>query len=293
MFFLNDYFEFFAIKSRSKAASSGAPFPEKILTGFTFNNVGFKYVNSEKWAVRNLNFNIHPNDQIAIVGENGSGKSTLVKLLLRLYDPSEGTIYLEGKNILEYNREEYFQKVSILFQDFGRYNLTAGLNIACGNIQHKDDHSVIRTAAKAGLADTIIEPLPAQYDQILGKVFANGVELSGGQWQRVGLSRAFMRKAALYVFDEPTSGLDPINEELVVSTILQHSRESMMIFVSHRLSAVRQARKIIVLKNGQVMEVGSHNELIESGKAYAALFKSQMESAKPLPEVDMDVVSNL
>ena len=206
--YLQDLFDFLAIESRIVADMNAKKIPEKIRNGFTFENVSFKYLNSEKWAIRNLSFHLNKGEKLALVGENGAGKTTLVKLLARLYEPSEGRILLDGIDLREYNLIDLRKNIGIIFQDFIRFQMKAGDNIAIGNIGLREEIPIIKEAAKKSLADTVIHQLPEEYEQILGKRFAGGVELSGGQWQKVALARAYMRKAQLLILDEPTSALD-------------------------------------------------------------------------------------
>ena len=206
--YLRDFFEFFYIEPKIKLSPNPLPFPKPIKLGFVFENVGFKYTNADNWANRHLSFTLHPGEKLALVGENGAGKTTLVKLLARLYDPTEGRIMLDGKDLREYEITELRSNVGIIFQDYLRYQMTFAQNIAAGNINEQFNRPLIETSAQKSLADKLAEKFPAAYDQQLGKRFAGGVELSGGEWQKVALARAYMRDAQLLILDEPTSALD-------------------------------------------------------------------------------------
>ncbi len=206
--YLSDFFEFFEIKSRIVLSPKPRPFPKPIQHGFTFENVGYKYSNSETWANRHLNFTLHVGEKLALVGENGAGKTTLVKLLARLYEPTEGRILLDGYDLRDYDINDLRLQIGIIFQDYLRYQMTIAQNIATGNIDEKENHELIVTSAQQSLADLIVAKLPHKYDQQLGRRFNEGVELSGGEWQKVALARAYMRDAQLMILDEPTAALD-------------------------------------------------------------------------------------
>ncbi|RZM27087.1 MAG: ABC transporter ATP-binding protein [Pedobacter sp.] len=275
--YLSDFFEFFEIKPRLLPPLNPRPFPKEILTGFTFENVGFKYIHSERWANRHLNFSLRPGEKLALVGENGAGKSTLVKLLSRLYDPTEGRILLEGYDLKEYDLTELRQHVGIIFQDFLRYQMTFSQNIAAGNIDKQDDHELIRIAATQSLADELSKKLPGGYDQMLGKRFAEGVELSGGEWQKIAIARAYMRDAELLILDEPTSALDARAEYEVFQRFTELTKGRSAVLISHRFSTVRMADRILVLEKGEMAEIGSHTELLAKGGRYAELFNLQAQ----------------
>ncbi|MBC7567871.1 MAG: ABC transporter ATP-binding protein, partial [Pedobacter sp.] len=206
--YLNDFLEFFEIKPRISIAGKPLPFPNPIKQGFVFEDVGFKYHNSELWANRHLSFSLHPGEKLALVGENGAGKTTLVKLLARLYDPTEGRILLDGHDLKQYAIEDLRFNLGIIFQDYLRYQMTLSQNIAVGNIIEIDNEHLIKRAAKESLADSVAKKLPGHYEQWLGRRFNNGVELSGGEWQKVALARAYMKDAQLLILDEPTAALD-------------------------------------------------------------------------------------
>jgi len=273
--YLRDFFDFFEIKPKIKTIIHPLPFPTVIRKGFTFENVGFRYLNSDRWANRHLNFTLHPGEKLALVGENGAGKTTLVKLLARLYDPTEGRILLDGVDLREYDIADLRLNVGVIFQDYLRYQMTFAQNIAVGNIIEQHNRHLIEASAKRSLADTVAAKLAGAYDQQLGKRFAQGVELSGGEWQKVALARAYMRDAQLIILDEPTSALDARAEYLVFERFAELTRGKSAILISHRFSTVRMADRILVLENGELIEIGSHSELIEKGGRYAELFNLQ------------------
>lgn len=273
--FLSDFFEFFDIQPKIHNSQQPRPFPDPIQSGFTFENVGFQYLNSDRWANRNLNFTLHPAEKLALVGENGAGKSTLVKLLARLYDPTEGRILLDGYDLKEYDLTELRQHIGIIFQDFLRYQMTFSQNIAAGNIDEKENEELIRASARQSLADELAQRLHNGYNQMLGKRFSEGVELSGGEWQKVAIARAYMRDAQLLILDEPTSALDARAEYQVFERFTELTRGKMAVLISHRFSTVRMADRIVVLDKGEIVEIGSHQELLGKGGRYAELFQLQ------------------
>lgn len=273
--FLRDFFEFFQIKPKLSVTDNPRPFPNPILEGFTFENVGFKYYNSENWANRHLNFTLHAGEKLALVGENGAGKTTLVKLLVRLYDPTEGRILLDGYDLREYDIKQLRAGVGIIFQDYLKYQMTAAENISIGNISELNNRDLIIKSAKQSLANLVIERLPNKYEQVLGRHFNNGIELSGGEWQKIALARAYMRNAQLMVLDEPTAALDARAEYEVFERFSELTKDKSAILISHRFSTVRMANRILVLEKGEIKEIGSHNELLVQGGRYAELFHLQ------------------
>ncbi len=273
--YLQDFFDFFHLKPRIKRETNAPPFPNPIRQGFTFENVGFKYRNAEKWAIRNLNFTLHAGEKLALVGENGAGKTTLVKLLSRLYDPTEGRILLDGVDLREYDPADLRREIGVIFQDFVRFQMTAGTNIAIGRIEEKENQPRIQTSAQQSLADSVIAKLPDGYDQVIGRRFNKGVDLSGGEWQKIALGRAYMRDAQLLILDEPTAALDARAEHEVFQRFAELTKGKTAVLISHRFSTVRMADRILVIENGQFVEMGSHQELLAKGDRYAELFRLQ------------------
>lgn len=277
---IKDYFDFLNIKPITKVKESFRPFPKPILFGFSFQDVGFRYNGSDKWIIRHLNFSISPKEKLAIVGENGAGKTTITKLLCRLYDPSEGTIYLDGHDIKEYNPDELRKEIGIIFQDFNRYQMTIADNIAVGKIEQRDNLEMIKHSAVNGMADKFIDKLPSGYRQHVGKRYAHGIELSGGQWQKLALSRTFMRDAQLVILDEPSASLDPKTEYELFQRYIKHTQDKMVVLISHRFSNVRIADRIIVLDKGVCAEIGTHSELMAKRGIYADMFNLQAQGYK-------------
>ena len=276
--YLQDFFDFFQITPRIVRPTVGQavrPFPRPIRQGFTFEEVGFKYKNAEKWALRHLSFELHAGEKLALVGENGAGKTTLVKLLARLYDPSEGRILLDGHDLREYDPAELRQEIGVIFQDFVRFQLPAGQNLAVGRIEERTNQPRIEQAAHQSLADSVIAKLPLGYDQMIGRRFNGGVDLSGGEWQKIALGRAYMREAQLLILDEPTAALDARAEYEVFERFKELTQSKTAVLISHRFSTVRMADRILVVEHGRVQEIGSHEELLAKGGRYAELFQLQ------------------
>jgi ATP-binding cassette subfamily B protein len=273
--YLNDLFSFFEVQPEIHSPEVPLPFPKPIRSGFVFENVGFRYPGADRWAVRNLSFVLKSGEVIALVGENGAGKTTLVKLLARLYDPDEGRILLDGRDLKDYDLDALRGNMGVIFQDFVRYNLSAGDNIAVGRIDARDDQERIEKSAARSLADEIIVKLPAGYDQMIGKRFRNGVELSGGEWQKVAIARAYMREADVLILDEPTAALDARSEFEVFQRFKELSAGKTAVLISHRFSSVRMADRILVLADGRVEASGTHEELISENGRYAELFELQ------------------
>lgn len=273
--YLNDFLEFFEIKPKITVAANPLPFPNPIKQGFTFENVGFQYHNSEIWANRHLSFILRPGEKLALVGENGAGKTTLVKLLARLYDPTEGRILLDGIDLKAYAIEDLRSNLGIIFQDYLRYQMTLSQNIAVGNIREIDNKVLIRKAAQESLADSLAEKLPNRYEQWLGRRFNNGVELSGGEWQKVALARAYMKDAQVLILDEPTAALDARAEYDVFQRFAELTKGKSAVLISHRFSTARLADRILVLEKGTALEIGTHQELVDKNGRYAELFNLQ------------------
>jgi ATP-binding cassette subfamily B protein len=273
--YLDDIFSFFEIRPEIRSAAQPLPFPRPIRQGFTFDKVGFRYPGTQRWAVRDLSFTLAAGEVLALVGENGAGKTTIVKLLSRLYDPDEGRVLLDGHDLRDYDIEEVRAHIGVIFQDFVRYQFTAGENIAIGRIEARDDTPRISKAAHRGLADQVIDKLPRGLDQPLGKRFNSGMELSGGEWQKIAIARAYMREADLLILDEPTAALDARAEYEVFQRLHDLSAGRTAIIISHRFSTVRMADRILVLENGRVAEAGSHDQLLAAGGRYAELFNLQ------------------
>jgi ATP-binding cassette subfamily B protein len=273
--YLDDLFSFFEIEPEIVPPPNPRPFPVPIKDGFVFENVGFRYPGAEHWAVRGLTFKLQAGEILALVGENGAGKTTLVKLLARLYDPDEGRILLDGHDLREYDLFALRANIGVIFQDFVRYHFTAADNIAVGRIEAREDRARIVAAAERGLADEVIRKLPHGYDQIIGKRFRTGIDLSGGEWQKIAIARAYMRDAQLLILDEPTAALDARSEFEVFKRFKELSKGKTAVLISHRFSSVRMADRIVVLKNGAVEAIGTHAELLEQRGRYAELFELQ------------------
>jgi len=276
--YLQDFFGFFQIQPlivRPTLGQAVRPFPRPVRQGFAFENVGFKYKSAEKWALRHLSFELRAGEKLALVGENGAGKTTLVKLLARLYDPTEGRILLDGHDLREYDPAELRQEIGVIFQDFVRFQLPAGQNLAVGRIEERQNQPRIEQAAHQSLADSVIAKLPLGYDQMIGRRFNGGVDLSGGEWQKIALGRAYMREAQLLILDEPTAALDARAEYEVFERFKELTQGKTAVLISHRFSTVRMADRILVVENGRVQEIGSHEELLANNGRYAELFALQ------------------
>ncbi|WP_296282467.1 ABC transporter ATP-binding protein [Pseudoxanthomonas sp.] len=273
--YLDDLFSFFEIEPEITSPADAVPVPRPITRGFVFENVGFRYPDAERWAVRHLDFELHAGEVLALVGENGAGKTTLVKLLARLYDPDEGRILLDGRDLREYDLDDLRANTGVIFQDFVRYHLTAGENIGVGRIEAMHDDARVRAAAARAMADEVIESLPRGYDQLVGRRFKNSVDLSGGQWQKIAIARAYMRDAQVMILDEPTAALDARSEFEVFQRFKELSDNRTAVLISHRFSSVRMADRILVLDQGRLEASGTHAQLMAAGGRYAELFELQ------------------
>jgi ATP-binding cassette subfamily B protein len=273
--YLNDLFSFFDTRPEILSPANPIPFPHPIREGFVFEDVGFIYPGAERWAVRHLSFTLKAGEVVALVGENGAGKTTLVKLLTRLYDPDEGRILLDGRDLRDYALDDLRGSMGVIFQDFVRYNFTAGENIAVGRIDERGDQERVARAAERSQADQVIERLPGGYGQRIGKRFKNGVELSGGEWQKVAIARAYMREAEVLILDEPTAALDARAEFEVFQRFKELSAGKTAVLISHRFSSVRMADRIFVLAGGKVEAAGTHEELVSQPGLYSELFELQ------------------
>ncbi len=273
--YLDDLFSFFEIEPEIVSPQHPRPFPLPIREGFRFDDVGFRYPGAERWAVRHMSFALHAGEVLALVGENGAGKTTLVKLLARLYDPDEGRILLDGHDLREYDVAQLRANIGVIFQDFVRYHLTAADNIAVGRIESRDDRPRIVAAAQSSLADAVIRKLPGGYEQVIGKRFRSGIDLSGGEWQKIAIARAYMRDAELLILDEPTAALDARAEFEVFQRFKELSEGKTAVLISHRFSSVRMADRILVLAEGTVEAMGTHHALLAAGGRYKELFELQ------------------
>ncbi|MSR22967.1 MAG: ABC transporter ATP-binding protein [Gemmatimonadetes bacterium] len=273
--FLRDLFDFLEMRPRVPLPESPTPFPRPIRQGFEFEGVGFRYPGADRWALRDVSFRLGPGERIALVGENGAGKTTLVKLLTRLYDPTEGRILLDGVDLREYDPDELRGAVGVIFQDFVRYDMLVRENIAVGRIEARADEARIEDSARKSLAMDVAARLTEGLNHMLGRRFEGGADLSGGEWQKVALARAYMRDARLLVLDEPTAALDARAEYQVFQRFSELTAGRMAVLISHRFSTVRMADRILVLADGRVAEDGSHAELVELGGRYAELFSLQ------------------
>lgn len=273
--FLTDLLEFFGVRPKIVSKPNALPAPRPITQGFEFREVSFSYPGNPRPVLNRINFRLGPRERIALVGENGQGKTTIVKLLTRLYDVTSGQILLDGVDIREYDIEDLWKEVGVIFQDFMRYDMTAAENIAIGRIEELNNPFRIRAAALKSLADEVIHQLPNKYDQVLGCRFEGGLELSGGQWQKIALGRAYLRDAQVLILDEPTAALDARSEHEVFQRFAELTANKMSLLISHRFSTVRMADRILVLEGGKIAEQGSHAELLKSAGRYAEMFELQ------------------
>ena len=273
--FLRDLYDFLEMKPRAAPPPDARPFPVPVRTGFVFEGVGFRYPGADRWAVRDVSFRLGPGERLALVGENGAGKTTLVKLLTRLYDPHEGRILLDGVDLRAYDVEGLRRAIGVIFQDFVRYDLRARENIAVGRIEALSEQERIEDAARKSLAADVIARLGGGFDHMLGRRFDGGANLSGGEWQKIALARAYMRDAQVLVLDEPTAALDARAEYQVFRRFTELTAGRIAVLISHRFSTVRMADRILVLEGGRVTEDGSHDQLVAAAGLYADLFRLQ------------------
>jgi len=276
--FLTDLLEFFAVRPTVYSKPNALKTPRPIKVGIEFREVSFAYPGSDRPILRNLNLFLKPDERIALIGENGEGKTTIVKLLTRLYDPTAGQILLDGIDLREYDLEDYASNIAVIFQDFMRYDMTAWENIAVGQIGAREHLERVELAAKKSLAEGVIKKLPNGYDQMLGRRFETGVDLSGGEWQKVALARAYLRDAQILVLDEPTAALDARSEHEVFERFAELTKGKMALLISHRFSTVKMADRIIVLEKGVIAEQGRHEQLMAHGGRYAEMFELQASS---------------
>jgi len=273
--FLQDLFEFFEMQPSIRSSPMAIPAPRPISQGFEFRNVNFSYAGSDRLVVQNINFRLYPGEKVALIGENGAGKTTLVKLLARLYDPTAGRIFLDGRDLREYDVEDLRREIGVIFQDYMRYDMLIRENIGFGNIDSLNDHPRMETAARKSLAKGLISRFPNGYEQMVGRRFEGGVDLSGGEWQKLALARAYMRDAQLLILDEPTATLDARAEYEVFQRFSELTRGRTAVLISHRFSTVRMADRILVLAGGEIQEHGTHEQLLALGGRYAELFELQ------------------
>lgn len=273
--YVRDLFDFFETKPALPVAVNPLPVPNPIREGFRFEDVHFAYPGAAKPVLNGISFHLAPGQKIALLGENGAGKTTLVKLLCRLYDPSSGRITLDGQDLRDYDPESLRREIGVIFQDFLKYDATAGDNIGFGLIESLTDPSRIDQASEKSYADSVISTLPEGYGTMLGRRFEGGIELSQGQWQKIALARAYMRDAQLLILDEPTASLDARAEYEVFERFANLTAGKSAVLISHRFSTVRMADLILVLEHGKILEQGSHEELLAKGTRYAELFELQ------------------
>jgi ATP-binding cassette, subfamily B, bacterial len=273
--FLTDLLAFFEMQPTIHSKPDARPAPQPIVRGFEFRNVSFRYPGSSRLILDRVNLCIYPGERVALIGENGQGKTTIVKLITRLYDPTQGQILLDGVDLREYSLEQLYREIGVIFQDFMRYEMTARENIAVGQIEELNNPQLLQLAAGKSLADQVIAKLPCHYEQMLGRRFEAGVDLSAGEWQKVALARAYLRDAQVLILDEPTAALDARSEFEVFQRFAELTTGKMALFISHRFSTVRMADRIVVLEGGRIAEEGSHEELTSLGGRYAEMFELQ------------------
>jgi ATP-binding cassette, subfamily B, bacterial len=275
--FMANFFEFLCLQPRMTFAGQRRKLPVPLRGGIEFRELGFRYPESDGWALRGVNLSIRPGEKIALVGHNGAGKTTLIKLLSRLYDPTEGSILIDGIDIRDLDPLELQQRIGVIFQDFVRYHLPVRENIGFGQIDAMGNAERIAAAARKSGAQAVVEELPQGYETMLGRWFQDGHELSLGQWQKIALARAFMREAEILVLDEPTASVDARTEYEIFQNFKTLTEGKMAILISHRFSTVRMADRIAVIQEGRIAELGTHEELLRREGIYAELFSMQAE----------------
>jgi ATP-binding cassette subfamily B protein len=273
--FLTDLVKFFAVRPRIQSTSGVLLAPRPIRDGFEFQKVSFQYPGTARLVLRDLDFRMHPGERVALVGANGHGKTTFVKLLARLYEPTGGRILLDGVDLRDYSLDDLHRQIGVIFQDFMRYDLPARDNIAAGQIDHIANDERLRGAAKGSRAIDLIERFPDGLDQMLGRRFEGGIDLSGGEWQKFALARGYLRDAQLLILDEPTAALDAMAEYEVFRRFAELTAGRMALMISHRFSTVRMCDRIVVLEEGAIREQGTHPQLLASGGRYALMFEMQ------------------
>jgi ATP-binding cassette subfamily B protein len=276
--FLTDLLAFFAMQPTIRSKPNARPAPVPMREGIEFRNVSFRYPGTERMVLQGLDLRLDVGERMALIGENGEGKTTVVKLITRLYDPTEGQILMDGVDLREYRLEDLYREIGVIFQDFMRYELTARENVAVGRIGELANTGLLMDAAQKSGADEVIAKLPLAYEQMLGRRFEGGVDLSGGEWQKLALARAYLRDAQLLILDEPTAALDARSEFEVFHRFVELTTGKTALFISHRFSTVRMADRIVVLKGGAVAEEGSHEQLVNLGGLYAEMFAMQAAS---------------
>jgi ATP-binding cassette, subfamily B, bacterial len=276
--FLTDLLAFFEMKPKVQSKTNGMRVPRPVQRGFEFRNVSFSYPGTTRRVLSDFNFTLAPGQRVALIGENGQGKTTVVKLITRLYDPTEGQILLDGVDLREYDLVDLHSEIGVIFQDFMRYEMTARENITVGRIEVPHTAEEVEFAAEKSLASTVVAKLKGGYDQMLGRRFEGGVDLSGGEWQKLALARAYLRDAQLLILDEPTASLDARSELEVFERFAELTYGKMALLISHRFSTVRMADRIVVLEGGQLVEEGSHAQLMALGGRYAEMFEMQAAS---------------
>jgi ATP-binding cassette subfamily B protein len=276
--FLTDLLQFFAVEPKVKSKPQALPAPRPIRQGFEFENVSFSYPGSSRPVLDGVSFRLRPGERLALVGENGQGKTTIVKLITRLYDPTAGRILLDGIDLREYDLDDLHGEIGVIFQDFMRYEMTARENISIGKVGDADDLEKITEAARKSMAAPVIERLQSGYGQMLGRRFDGGVDLSGGEWQKIALARAYLRDSQLLILDEPTASLDARSEREVFRRFSELTHGKMALLISHRFSTVRMADRILVLEDGKIAEEGCHSELVKLGQRYSKMFELQAAS---------------